>query len=682
MHNGTISHRTVTLLVAGTLSAAGTSAHAQTTADTDARTEAPLTTDTVASRSSPYRLPKVNVTGQRPSPVQMSLDPRLKVQPARVSDGASLLKEIPNMGVVRKGQQGGDTVFRGLGGSRLAITTNDQFLYGGCGIRMDTPTTYINPEAYDELQVIKGPQTVLKGPGLVAGSVEFVRHPRTYDRPSFEVEGAVTAGSFNYYDGYADLSAGNPLVSLRTILTHSRSDDYKDGAGERVRSWYKRRSASVNLALTPTQDTRIELFGDATRSQAKFASLQLDAGKTDRDAFGARAEVRDISSLVRKISLDAGRSHQDIIMGRQFRGRQAGGNPDRITRNARFSGGLAWADGQLATIGMDWFDDQHRARRAYTDMPRSLSEKSNDLGFFIENTSRLSEGHSVVAGARHDRMHATAYQGFWNDEAHPRTRYELNAGFARYEYSHAGVQYQAGLGYTERGPDFWERNRNRAIQPERSLQLDVGAGWHTGDLHLHGTAFANRINDYILIEKDNPLLNDLAAESTARNVDAVRYGFELGAEYALAGNWKSSASLAYTWGRNQTESRPLGQIPPLEGRLRAGYDSEVFALMGTLRAATRQNRVAFGQGNVNGVDIGPTPGFAVFGIDGHWQFSRQLRVSFGVDNLFDRLYAEHLTKAVQTPEFYQALGVNPNSGSSTRINEPGRAAWVRLDLKW
>lgn len=324
MHNGTISHRTVTLLVAGTLSAAGTPAHAQTTADTDARTEAPLTTDKVASGSSPYRLPKVNVTGQRPSPVQMSLDPRLKAQPARMSDGASLLKEIPNMGVVRKGQQGGDPVFRGLGGSRLAITTNDQFLYGGCGIRMDTPTTYINPEAYDELQVIKGPQTVLKGPGLVAGSVEFVRHPRTYDRPSFEAEGAITAGSFNYYDGYADLSAGNPLVSLRTILTHSRSDDYKDGAGERVRSWYKRRSASVNLALTPTQDTRIELFGDATRSQAKFASLQLDAGKTDRDAFGARAEVRDISSLVRKISLDAGRSHQDIIMGRQFRGRQAG----------------------------------------------------------------------------------------------------------------------------------------------------------------------------------------------------------------------------------------------------------------------------------------------------------------------------------------------------------------------
>ena len=51
-------------------------------------------------------------------------------------------------------------------------------------------------------------------------------------------------------------------------------------------------------------------------------------------------------------------------------------------------------------------------------------------------------------------------------------------------------------------------------------------------------------------------------------------------------------------------------------------------------------------------------------------------------SLSECLYAEHLTKAVQTPEFYQALGVNPNAGSSTRINEPGRTAWVRLDLKW
>jgi iron complex outermembrane receptor protein len=30
---------------------------------------------------------------------------------------------------------------------------------------MDAPTSYISPETYDKLTVIKGPQTVLWGPG-------------------------------------------------------------------------------------------------------------------------------------------------------------------------------------------------------------------------------------------------------------------------------------------------------------------------------------------------------------------------------------------------------------------------------------------------------------------------------------------------------------------------------------
>ena len=59
-----------------------------------------------------------------------------------------------------------------------------------------------------------------------------------------------------------------------------------------------------------------------------------------------------------------------------------------------------------------------------------------------------------------------------------------------------------------------------------------------------------------------------------------------------------------------------------------------------------------------------------------------MRLSFGVDNLFNRLYAEHLTKAMQTPEFYNALGINPNAGSNVRINEPGRSLWARIDVKW
>ena len=173
-------------------------------------------------------LPAVVVQEKNEAASQVVIDTRSAAGAARQVDGAALLKEIPNMSLMRRGQQSSDPAFRGLGGSRLTVTANDQMLYGGCGIRNDTPTSYINPQSYDELIVTKGPQTVLKGPGLVAGSVEFVRRPRTYERFGTEFNASLTAGSFSYWDGYADLAAGNPLASVRLIATKSRSENIQD----------------------------------------------------------------------------------------------------------------------------------------------------------------------------------------------------------------------------------------------------------------------------------------------------------------------------------------------------------------------------------------------------------------------------------------------------------------------
>ena len=626
-------------------------------------------------------LPAVTVRAEKKSLAEIVLGTREADRPARMTDGASMLKEVPNMSLMRRGQQSSDPAFRGLGGSRLAITANDQFLYGGCGIRNDTPTAYINPQTYDAMIVTKGPQTVLKGPGLVAGAVEFVRHPRVYDRFETDFSGGLTTGSFKYLDAYGDFALGNPLASLRAIATKSRSDDYKDGDGNEVRSWYDRKGASLNLGLTPTKDLRFELFADANRSQAKFAHLHLDAGKIDRDSIGAKVELSRLSPLVQKVSFELGRSHQDIIMGRQFRSLRAGGNPDRVTRNAKLSSELSWGANHTVA-GLEWFGDEHRARPAYRGLARSTSEISGNLGFFAENTLDLGHGNALVAGLRHDHARATTYPGFWfGNKPQTKNKYRLTAGFGRYEFVTGGWRSYAGLGYTERAPDFWERGDNRDVRPEKSLQLDVGTQYHVGALRLNGSAFANYIKDYILTEKDNPRLNDLAGLTSARNINAMRYGFELGAEYVMDSSWKLGGDMSYTWGRNNTDRVPLGQTPPLELRLRAGYDTEQAALLLSMRAVARQHRVSIGDGNINGVDIGPTPGFAVFGIHGHWRFNKLARLSFGIDNLFDRTYAEHLTKAVQTPEFFSGLGINPNIGSTTRINEPGRSIWVRLDLK-
>ena len=87
------------------------------------------------------------------------------------SDGADYLKTIPGFSAIRNGGSNGDPVLRGMFGSRLNLVSNDGSMPGACPARMDNPMSYVSPETFDRLVVVKGPQTVLWGPGASAGTV-------------------------------------------------------------------------------------------------------------------------------------------------------------------------------------------------------------------------------------------------------------------------------------------------------------------------------------------------------------------------------------------------------------------------------------------------------------------------------------------------------------------------------
>ena len=93
---------------------------------------------------------------------------------------------------------------------------------------------------------------------------------------------------------------------------------------------------------------------------------------------------------------------------------------------------------------------------------------------------------------------------------------------------------------------------------------------------------------------------------------------------------------------------------------------------GRLGASVRQDRVAVNQGNIVGQDLGPTGGFAVVSLNGGWRPRRNLLVTAGVDNLFNRAYAEHLSRNATTVPGFDL--------QSLRVNEPGRNIWVKLNI--
>ncbi|RUO28604.1 hypothetical protein CWE07_02055 [Aliidiomarina maris] len=108
---------------------------------------------------------RIQVTGElMSSPGVVELSTKRIRQPMPAQDGADFLRSITGFHTVRKGGASGDPVFRGMSGSRLTILTDGAFTLGGCPSRMDPPTAYITPQAFDFVTVIKGPQDVTHGP--------------------------------------------------------------------------------------------------------------------------------------------------------------------------------------------------------------------------------------------------------------------------------------------------------------------------------------------------------------------------------------------------------------------------------------------------------------------------------------------------------------------------------------
>ena len=89
------------------------------------------------------------------------------------------------------------------------------------------------------------------------------------------------------------------------------------------------------------------------------------------------------------------------------------------------------------------------------------------------------------------------------------------------------------------------------------------------------------------------------------------------------------------------------------------------------RVADAQDRVQVGYGNIIGQDVGTTPGYGTFALHAGWRGLDGLSVVLGIDNVFDRTYAEHLSRSAGTVPGYPTL---------TRVNEPGRQ--VRLRVGW
>jgi iron complex outermembrane receptor protein len=215
-------------------------------------------------------------------------------------------------------------------------------------------------------------------------------------------------------------------------------------------------------------------------------------------------------------------------------------------------------------------------------------------------------------------------------------------------------------------------NAFAGIQPEQTTQLDLGLQYRSDRLDAWVSAYAGQLQDYILFAYlEGGMMGSM---TQARNIDARIAGAEAGIEWRPTPGWTLGGTLAYAWGKNRSDDAALAQMPPLEARFSVGHEAERWSVGALLRAAAHQGRVAPGQGNVVARDLGESAGFATMAINARYRITPALRLSAGVDNLFDRAYAEHLNLTGSADFGFPADPV--------RINEPGRTLWMKFDYRY
>lgn len=614
-------------------------------------------------------------------------NPKQPIQPIPATDGADYLQSIVGFSAVNSGAgTNGDVTFRGMFGSRIKILTDGSENLGACPSRMDSPTSYISPESFDEITVIKGPQTVQYANTGSAATVLFERKPEQFgEGQNYRGQASILMGSFGRLDHNVEAAAGDEHKYIRLNANRSVADSYKDGNGTTVPSDWERWNADLTLGWTPDENTWLELTGGRGDAEVVYAGRTMDGAEFDRESLGLRVEKKNITDVIKKIEAQVNYSFNDHVMDnfslRAFN--PAGGmmhpmanNVARKTLNARMAVTHEWDKVDFVT-GVDTQNNEHSGRKgrmnSYKNLPRTVDMEFQSIGGFGELGYQFNDQNKLVTGVRIDQVEVDAVQ------TAQQRKETLPSGFIRLEnqHPHHDAKTYIGLGYVERMPDYWELfspekgngsiNAFNSIDTEKTLQLDFGYQHEHGAFSSWASAYAGLVQDFILTKYN---ANNKAE---TRNVDATIAGAEVGIGYQFTDALQADVSAMYAWGENTTNNTPLPQISPLEGRLNLRYVQDKYTLGALLRMVDGQSRISEREGNIVGYDVKESSGFGVLSLNGSYNLSKGVDVSVGVDNVLDKTYTEHLNKMGNA-----GLGFAANE----QFNNIGRNYWARISMKF
>jgi outer membrane receptor protein involved in Fe transport len=335
----------------------------------------------------------------------------------------------------------------------------------------------------------------------------------------------------------------------------------------------------------------------------------------------------------------------------------------------------------LVTYGVDAFrdrsDNRDSSRTVVTGFgppqtqvstrPQVPNASFRSAGAFAQGDLRLHDRVSLIVGARVQDVLARTRSTPGLSDPPFESRDRTAVGTANVLVRAApGLNLIASAGRGFRSPNLVERffegatpegsgyqRRNLELDPETSLNVDLGARWRRGPVYGEAFVFQNDVRDGIAIAATGDSVGRLPAFRNV-NVDRLRFrGLEITAGARALETIDLSASFTRLDSKNVTDPNvPVGDTysrkigfdvawRPLGDRVSLGY---------SLRHNGEQKDVIVGES-----PIGPVlPAFTVHGVRGRFSMfdggRGRTSLVVAVDNLTDELYAEFANASFFRPE--------------------------------
>ena len=648
-----------------------------------------------------------------------------KIEESNLSDIGSIIAREPNIGGIKKGATGIDPVIRGFKYSQIVVQLNGGTrVEGGCPNRMDPTASHININDLSNIIIYKGPFALKYGAnfgGLV--NLETFK-PKFYN--NFENHVSVFIGGQTNHAGYKSgvrVFGGNSSISYSISANKNKFGNYNAGNGDVIKSSSDNYNLTAGVGFKFNKNHIIKLSADRSWGRnVDFVTLPMDERKDDTEIYEASYFGTNFNNSINfvKASIyhsnvnhemdNKNRPFSDTVVAiSQIHATNTGG---RLALNLNIFNGKLEVGGNFEHIYKD--GKRYKWLMLQPDLPNFNEDiwsnaKINNLGLIAEfqkvvgvfawiisaradfNTATSSPMLRVKPNGNPVYENTDTESNYFNFSISGGTSWQLNTS----------NKINISFGKGTRSPDMIERFiillpigydpydylGNPKLKPETNHELDFGYQFSNesfGD--FSSSVFLSYVTQYISAvlvppSQVKPQTKGVLGVKTFVNIDkAYLSGFEVTYNTPSKNKWQIRFNSAYTMGINPkaiayvaecgniidekiVKNDPLPEIPPFESNLWFSYSFFNRKLIPEInvRMVASQNLVS------EAYNEEKTPGFTLLNFKINYSYSTQLQINFGVNNLLNIVYYEHLNRRI--------------IGTNSPFLEPGRLFYTNLIIK-